>query len=482
MFAVDGTIEGRRACVLMIARSKEHGRGFRTSYYEHTGASGFNHSINGKHGNIIMGLILMIRKVRIENAALAPWLPFLGATPDPSDANQLCLEQHHLEFYFLGAFIASGVNVRHIENEVLTITREVTGQKTKKVRPLPSGIFVVGKFCSANGIAFNDYCREFVCSYWLSSFDRANKVFYTADARRTASILRLACGRCPHSAGTSNHPEALSAKHKLPAQLAKMATYFRQVMRDGGAHHPSTSIIGVSAGAVSPVVVNGPHTGAGFFLIDKHGWLAGAGKEDIWQSFGGKRQGDESPWQTASREMLEETGIPSEHLASLAPPFHMRKDDHVYVLHIAMIRSTHEGSTFPMVTSQELTRFRHFTSFADAFRSELGKGEMAHHRDIEPAFLKTAAEVHRAISIRARAASTATLPRPDPGNSPSAVSTSVSFSDDASAGDELLPHPLLHESNNFDHEASGRKHARMLPNRVAREATWIDAVGQHEIN
>ena len=63
MFAIDGTIEGRRACVLMIARSKDYGRGFRTSYHEHTGASGFNHSTNGKYGNIIMGLILMIRKV-----------------------------------------------------------------------------------------------------------------------------------------------------------------------------------------------------------------------------------------------------------------------------------------------------------------------------------------------------------------------------------------------------------------------------------
>ena len=62
MFAVDGTTEGRRACVLMIARSKEHVRGFRTSCYEHTGASGFNRSINGKHGNIIMGHILMIRR------------------------------------------------------------------------------------------------------------------------------------------------------------------------------------------------------------------------------------------------------------------------------------------------------------------------------------------------------------------------------------------------------------------------------------
>ena len=178
--------------------------------------------------------------------------------------------------------------------------------------------------------------------------------------------------------------------------------------------------------------------------------------------------------------MLEETGIPSEYLVSLAPPFHMRKDDHAYVLHVAMIRSTRGDSTFPMVTSQELTRFRHFTSFAGAFRSELGDGEMAHRRDMEPAVMKIAAEVYRAISMRAQAAATTTLPRPDSGSSSGALSTSVSFADDASTSDELLPrYPLLHESNYFNHEASGRKHARMLSNRVAREATWIDAVGQH---
>ena len=245
----------------------------------------------------------------------------------------------------------------------------------------------------------------------------------------------------------------------------------------------STSTTGVSAGAVSPVVVNGPHTSAGFFLIDQHGWLAGAGSGNIWQSFGGKRKGDESPWQTASREMLEETGIPSEHLASLAPSFCMRKDDHVYVLHIAMVRSTHGDSTFPMVTSRELTRFRHFTSFAGAFRCELGDGEMIHRRDIEPAFLKIAAEVYRAISMRAQAASKTTLPRPDSGDSTAAVSTSISSTDDAGRGNDLLTrYPLLRESTYFNHEASGRKHARMLSNRVAREATRIDAVGQHEIN
>ena len=62
----------------------------------------------------------------------------------------------------------------------------------------------------------------------------------------------------------------------------------------------------------------------------------------------------------------------------------MRKDRHVYVIHIAMIRSTHAHSAFPMVTSRELTRFRHFTSFSDAFHSELGDDELIHRRDIEP--------------------------------------------------------------------------------------------------
>ena len=253
-------------------------------------------------------------------------------------------------------------------------------------------------------------------------------------------------------------------------------------MHDSGVHHPLTSTIGASAGAVSPVVENVTHTGAGFFIIDKHGWLAGAGRSNIWQSFGGKREGTESPWQTAARELLEETGIPAEHLVSLAPPFVMRKDSHIYVIHIAMVRSTHASSTFPMVTSQELTRFRHFTSFGDAFCSELGDGEMIHRRDIEPAFLQVAAEVYRAVSMRAQAASTTSSPRPASGGASVGASAAVSSADNLRTSDALLPYPLLHDSNYFDHEASGRKHARMLSNRVTREATWIDAVGQDRMN
>jgi hypothetical protein len=54
--------------------------------------------------------------VRIVNAVLLPQLAFLGATSNPTDLDQLCLAQHQLEFYFLGAFVASGVNVRRVDN------------------------------------------------------------------------------------------------------------------------------------------------------------------------------------------------------------------------------------------------------------------------------------------------------------------------------------------------------------------------------
>ena len=110
---------------------------------------------------------------------------------------------------------------------MLTIAREARDQKTGVLKPLPSGVFDVGKFCAANGAAFNDYCWEFVCSYWLSTFDRANRAYYPTDAKRFALALKLACARCPHSPDTSNHPEAQSAKHLMPPHMLKMMTYFR---------------------------------------------------------------------------------------------------------------------------------------------------------------------------------------------------------------------------------------------------------------
>ena len=55
-------IEARRARALIVALSKATAVFFRTSYHENTGASAFDRSIDGKHANIIMGLVLIFRK------------------------------------------------------------------------------------------------------------------------------------------------------------------------------------------------------------------------------------------------------------------------------------------------------------------------------------------------------------------------------------------------------------------------------------
>ena len=67
IFTLGRTIEDRRARMVMIARSKEHGRGFRTSYHDHTSASTFNRPAERKYDNLNLGLILIFRKVSVGN-------------------------------------------------------------------------------------------------------------------------------------------------------------------------------------------------------------------------------------------------------------------------------------------------------------------------------------------------------------------------------------------------------------------------------
>jgi len=114
------------------------------------------------------------------------------------------------------------------KGQVLTITREFTDTATREVKKLPPVHFDVGAFCKKVGADFDSYCWEFICSYFLSAYDRVNKKWYDSDGSRKQRAIRLSCARCPHSSSTSDHPEAFSAKHALPPKLDSMLTYFRQ--------------------------------------------------------------------------------------------------------------------------------------------------------------------------------------------------------------------------------------------------------------
>ena len=44
--------------------------------------------------------------------------------------------------------------------------------------------------------------------------------------------------------------------------------------------------------------------------------------------------------QTATRELREETGIDASTVRILTPPYWVRKDHHIYVIHIARVADT----------------------------------------------------------------------------------------------------------------------------------------------
>ena len=111
---------------------------------------------------------------------------------------------------------------------MLTITREYFDKATQQMKTLPPVHFDVGAFCKKTGADFNAFCWEFICSYFLAAYDRANKRWRDTKGSDGARALRTSCARCPHSHSTSDHPEAVSAKHALPPKLEMMVTYFRQ--------------------------------------------------------------------------------------------------------------------------------------------------------------------------------------------------------------------------------------------------------------
>ena len=143
----------------------------------------------------------------------------------------------------------------------------------------------------------------------------------------------------------------------------------------------------------APNVVATSHTGAGIFVLSKHGWLAGLDAANRWQDFGGNRETSESPWQTAAREFEEETGVSANYLVSLAPPYRMVKNEHIYVIHIMMVLP---GAP-PLQTNLEILMHKHFVGFSNKFVDEVVAPSIVHRRVLDAEFLVIAAKAHNEL-------------------------------------------------------------------------------------
>ena len=226
------------------------------------------------------------------------------------------------------------------------------------------------------------------------------------------------------SSGNDLSPQASMAPHstQLPTPPTPMPHQARQQADAkaavewpslASAEHGSRASPGahddVSAAPVAHADLSSMHTGAGIFVLTELGWLAGLDSSNRWQDFGGNRSGSESPWDTATREFEEETGSDASYLVSLASPYRVIKDNHVYVIHVAKLLP---GAP-PHRPTDEILKYRHFVGFTSNFKGELVAPEIAHRRVLDPGFLALAAATYaslRMATLRGRA--TRPLPLP----------------------------------------------------------------------
>ena len=133
-------------------------------------------------------------------------------------------------------------------------------------------------------------------------------------------------------------------------------------------------------------------------MLSDLGWLAGLDSLNRWQDVGGNREGSESPWQTAAREFEEEAGISANLLASLAPPYRMVKNEHIYVIHAAKLLP---GAP-PLRTNNEILAHKHFTGFLNKFADEIVAPSIVHRRVLDPEFLAIVCKIHTDLLKPAR--------------------------------------------------------------------------------
>ena len=160
-----------------------------------------------------------------------------------------------------------------------------------------------------------------------------------------------------------------------------------------GAVSPKLSMSTYAAAPPAPTVAATSHTGAGIFVLGKHGWLAGLDSTNRWQDFGGNREKSESPWETAAREFEEETGVSANYLVSLAPPYRMVKNEHIYVIHIMMVLP----EAPPLQTNLEILMHKHFVGFSNKFVDEVVAPSIVHRRVLDTEFLVIAAKAHNEL-------------------------------------------------------------------------------------
>ena len=227
----------------------------------------------------------------------------------------------------------------------------------------------------------------------LEEHERGDAAPASAPARARSSPSPAAPARAPQAAAPRAVAFAAAAENLETARRSLARTQRRAASRSHhdslagfGPRHPVAAARAETPHAVLDVGVDadGGFSGASVFVVCQHGALMGCAG-GIWQDFGGRRDGNETPYETAFRELREEIGLTASHVDVLP-------DQPIWVVHagyrhaVFVATLSEENRLRPDWNlgdeeTPELDSYRNnFVDFANFFADDMVGSEFVHRR------------------------------------------------------------------------------------------------------
>ena len=223
--------------------------------------------------------------------------------------------------------------------------------------------------------------------------DHERGVRERARERARSSPSPAAPARAPQTAAPPSVAFAAAAVNLSAAKRSLAQTQRRAASR---VHHGSLASFGPVGGVEAAreetehsvldvgVDADGGFSGASVFVVCQHGALMGCAG-GIWQDFGGRRDGDETPYECAFRELKEEIGLTASHVDVLPDQpvwvVHAGYRHAVFVATLSEANRLRPDWDLGDEETPELDTYRNnFRDFANFFADDMVGDEFVHRR------------------------------------------------------------------------------------------------------
>ena len=227
----------------------------------------------------------------------------------------------------------------------------------------------------------------------LEEHERRGAAPVSAPARARRSPSPAAPAGAPQTAAPPSVAFAAAAVNLSAAKRLLKRTQRRAASRihhdslaGFGPRHPVAAALAETEHDVLDVGVDadGGFSGASVFVVCQHGALMGCAG-GIWQDFGGRRDGDETPYECAFRELEEEIGLTASHVDVLPDQpiwvVHAGYRHAVFVATLSEANRLRPDWDLGDEETPELDTYRNnFRDFANFFADDMVGDEFVHRR------------------------------------------------------------------------------------------------------